>query len=114
VSFRFLAGRHYLSAVVLLASALEGGVTEKRAQELHQLVGVSMRTLRRWRAWWRDVFPKTAFWKQARGRFSRPVLTEDLPSSLLMAFRGGRPERLIACLRFLLPISTRSGSSRVA
>lgn len=113
-SFRYLDGRHYLGAVVVLASALEGGITEKRAEELRQIVGVSVRTLRRWRKWWREIFPKTPFWKQARGCFARPLNVEELSASLLAAFLGNERERLIACLRFLLPITTRSGSSRAA
>ena len=50
-SVRFLGRRMYLAAVVVLATAMQGGITAKRAARLHELVGVSLRTLKRWRAW---------------------------------------------------------------
>jgi hypothetical protein len=62
-SVRYL-GRHvYLGAVVVLVTAMQGGITSARAQRLHELLGVSVRTLKRWRAWWRTTFVATAFWR---------------------------------------------------
>jgi hypothetical protein len=108
-SVRFL-GRHvYLGAVVVLVSAMTGGITEKRAAEIRALIGVSVRTLRRWRVWWRELFVATDFWKAARARLSPPVETDRLPASLLERFapRLAR-DGLAAMLRFLAPITTGS------
>ena len=110
-SLRFLGRRIYLGAVVVLASAMTGGVTEKRAARMRAVVGVSMRTLQRWRAWWLAAFPRTVFWKGARARFSPPVEASRLPASLLERFAAGASVGLEACLRFLSPITTRGGSA---
>ena len=108
-SVRFLGRRVYLGAVVVLASAMAGGITAKRAERLQALLGVSLRTLKRWRAWWRDAFPAGAFWKSARGYFVPPVDTRALPFALLERF-GGEDEsaRLIQALTFLTPLTTGS------
>ncbi len=106
-SVRFLGRRVYLGAVVVLATAMTGGITAKRAARLHELVGVSLRTLRRWRGWWRREFTETSFWKAARGRFSPPVETESLPASLLERLAGEDEQtRLIRTLALLGPLTT--------
>src|SRR5437867_3073691 len=100
-SMRFLGRRVYLAAVVVLATAMQGGITAKRAARLRELVGVSLRTLRRWRAWWRTTFVEGSFWKAAHGRFSPPVETGALPASLLERFAGeDERTRLIRTLAF--------------
>ena len=58
-SLRFLGRRVYLAALVVLVSAMTGGVTAGRAARMEALVGVSLRTLQRWRAWWLRTFPRT-------------------------------------------------------
>jgi hypothetical protein len=115
-SFRFFRGRHYVAHVFVLVSAMIGGITEKRATELRDLVGVSIRTLYRWREWWRDTLPETAFWKRARARFGRPVDAERLPASLVERFRGDDPQDPIRrLLFFLLPLTTsRPGAARLS
>jgi hypothetical protein len=105
-SLRFLGRRIYLSAVVVLVSAMTGGVTEKRAERMRALVSVDRRTLQRWRAWWLKSFPETAFWRGARAKLIPPVDEQRLPASLLERFGGRQGEELVACLRFLAPITT--------
>jgi hypothetical protein len=97
-----------LGAVVVLVSALLNGPTPKRVSALRALLGVSERTLRRWRAWWREVFAESAFWRVARGRLSPPPVTAGLPHTLLERFAGDEQARLVAALRFLSPITTTS------
>lgn len=76
-SLRFLGRRVYLGAVVVLLSAITLGVTAKRAAQLRELVGVSVRTLERWRDWWQETFPLSQVWKEAKAvlypRSRRPV-----------------------------------------
>ena len=106
-SVRFLGRRVYLSAVVVLVSAMQNGVTGKRAQQLHEVVGISLRTLKRWRQWWREGFVGSPFWKQAQGPFSAPLEVANLPTSLLERFTGEDIQtRLLQLLRFLLPLTT--------
>jgi hypothetical protein len=108
-SLRFLGRRVYLGVLVVLVSAMTGGVTERRAAAMRALVGVSVRALQRWRAWWLVTFPEEVFWREARGRLASPVDEARLPASLLERFPGeGAGDGLVACLRFLAPITTSS------
>jgi hypothetical protein len=110
-SVRFLGRRIYVGAVVVLACVLRQGPTPWRVTRLHDLLGVSADTLRRWHRWWRDAFVRTAFWKGARGRFTRPVADADLPRDLLARFPGEAITALVALLRFLSPLTTRSAGT---
>jgi len=107
-SVRFLGRRVYWGAVVVLVSAMRSGITVERASRLRECVGVSVRTLRRWRAWWLGTFVASEFWREARGRFASPVDEGALPASLIECFAAGEPQRLILVLRFLSPLTTRS------
>ena len=108
-SVRFLGRRVYLGAVVLLVSALQGGITDKRAADLQERLGVSRRTLWRWRSWWREIFPGNDFWKRERGRFMPPLTDGTLPASLLERFTDEDDRsRLIQALSFLAPLTTQS------
>lgn len=108
-SVRFLARRVYLGAVVVLASALQHGVSAFRARQLKELFGVSPQTLERWRSWWLETFPASRFWQSLRGRIIPGVDEATLPRSLLEQFEGGSVEggALIGLLGLLQPISTR-------
>jgi hypothetical protein len=75
--------RVYLGAVIVLVTAMLGGITATRAAQLREWLGVNVRTLKRWRVWWRETFVASAFWRGARGRFMPPVASETLPASLL-------------------------------
>jgi hypothetical protein len=105
-SLRFLGRRVYFGAVVVLVSAMMNGPTPRRVAELSGLVGVSERTLRRWRTWWRTVFVESVFWSAAASLLVRPVAHGELPHSLLECFAGDERERLVGMLRFLSPMST--------
>jgi hypothetical protein len=101
----------YLGAVVVLASAMRGAVTLSGAALLQVLLGVSLRTLKRWRAWWRTIFVATPFWILARAHFDRPVTISALPASLLERFAGvDLGAQLCALLRFLSPLTTHTRS----
>jgi len=109
-SLRFFGRRVYLGPVFVLASAMIHGITEKRAAAIRDLVGVSKRTLERWRTWWRKAFPQSGFWQGARGRFDSPVSPSCLPASLLERFgQPGSSECALGALRFLAPLTAGSG-----
>lgn len=108
MSVRFLARKVYLGVVVVLVSALQQGVSREGARKLQEAVGVSVRTVERWREWWLSEFQESAFWKAARARFS-PALEEGaLPRSLVDGFGGEGPGPIERLLRFLKPITTSS------
>ena len=104
----------YLGAVVVLVTAMLGGITATRAAQLRAWLGVSVRTLTRWRAWWRETFVASAFWRGAQGRFMPPVAIETLPASLLERFAGEERTRLLHALGFLAPVTTRRGDLRAS
>lgn len=109
-SVRFLGRRVYWAAVVVLVSAMASGITAPRAARLRECVGVSVRTLRRWRAWWLGTFVASALWRGAKGRFAPAVDEAALPGSLVERFLAADERtQLILALRFLSPLSTRSG-----
>lgn len=112
VSVRFLGRRVYWAAVVVLGSAMMQGVTPRRAADLRELLGVSVRTLKRWRHWWQKAFVETAFWRSMRAHFSPPPDRDTLPASLLERFSvDNTRSKLVATLRFLSPLSTCSSGS---
>ncbi len=106
-SFRFLGRKVFMGAVVVLMSAMRHGATTKRIAQLRNLVGVSRRTVERWREWWLNGFVRSPFWKAARGLLRAPIDEKQLPLSLLRSFSGqSDKEKLIELLRFLLPLTT--------
>jgi hypothetical protein len=110
-SVRYLGRRVYLGAVVVLVTALQAGITPARAQRLVAWLGVSVRTLQRWRTWWRTTFVTTAFWRAVQGRFLPPVAVDLLPASLRERFAGpDERAQLARLLRFLSPLTTTSMS----
>lgn len=111
-SVRFLGPKVYLAAVVILVTAMRQGPTPRGARELSRLFGADRRTIARWQVFWCEHFPRTAFWKVARGRLVPAVQIVVLPRAILDAFmhraddeRQGW-ERL---LRFLSPITIPGG-----
>jgi hypothetical protein len=110
-SVRYLGRRVYLGVAVVVLSAMTHGLSPRRVAYLHEQLGVSVRTLRRWRQWWRAVFVTSAVWRQARGWFVPPLAERALPSALLDRLRGDCSERLQRVLWTLGPLTTRSATA---
>jgi len=113
-SLRFLGRYVYLAPVMVLIQAMRHGITRARAGQIEHLVGVSVRTLRRWRRWWQTTFAASRFWKAARGRLRDRISASELPHGLLERFSGDARSRLISLLRFLSPISGGSVAGELA
>jgi hypothetical protein len=77
---------------------------------LEELIGVSRRTIVRWRRWWSETLIDSPFWRAARGTVMPPVAPAQLPASLLERFAGSARDRLLGLLRFMAPITTGSAS----
>jgi hypothetical protein len=104
-SVRFLGRRVYPAAVVVLATALQQGPSKKSVTELSALLGISRRTLSRWRRWWTTMFAASRFWTGLRGRI--PAADEaTLPASVLSVMSADEPA-VVSLLRLLAPMSTR-------
>lgn len=108
-SARFLGRRVYLGGVVVLASALQHGVSAFRAKRLKELFGASRQTLERWRTWWLETFPASRFWQELCGRFMPAADETTLPFSLVERFehRNAEDHAVVGVLALLQPISTR-------
>ncbi len=111
-SLRFLGRKVYFGAMVVLISAMQSGLNPERMKLLKELVGVSRRTVLRWRDWWHTVFAVSLFWRAHRG-LTLSASTTDLPASLLKSFGGSTLQQLISLLRFLTPITTGRGILQV-
>ena len=111
-SVRFAGRKRFLSAVVLLVSAARHGARPAQARALERVYGVSRSTLARWRRWWRERVPRTAFWQMARTRFISPVNPTCIAADLVERFGAtARLEKLVAALRFLAPVHDLRGSA---
>jgi hypothetical protein len=107
-SLRFLGRKVFLGAMVVLISAMQNGLKPDRMKRLKALVGVSRRTVMRWRDWWHTVFAMSPFWRAHRA-LAPAARDADLPESLLQSFAGAIEQQLISLLRFLAPITTGYG-----
>ena len=103
-SVRFLGRRVYLALAVVLVSVRHAARTPAAAR-LSTTLEVPVRTLQRWRQWWRDEFPLTPLWRSACARFMPPVDSDCLPARLLERFAGNAEEALMRLLVFLSPIT---------
>ena len=93
--------------MVVLSSSRHAG--SNSAAPVLTSLGIPLRTLERWRAWWRDEFKQTHLWLGSCGAFMPPLDTGQLPGNLLERFIGtDAAARMSALLRFLSPLSARA------
>jgi hypothetical protein len=105
-SVRFLGRRVYLAlAVVLMSAPRPGPAPTAAAIHAATVLEVPVRTLQRWRQWWQERLPLTAFWQAASARFVPPVLATAMPGALLARFVGTAAESLLRMLVFLSPLT---------
>jgi len=101
-SVRFLGRRVYVAAVLMLSSPPDSA----SARQLQCLLGISRRTVLRWRRWWTREFTRTRLWRSLRSRLMPPIAPTQLPQSLLDRLRSKDPAmRLAQALRLLSPLS---------
>ena len=112
-SVRFLGRKVYLHAVIMLVAALRQGATPWRVRFLSELFGADRRTIARWQVFWQEQFPRTAFWKVARGFLLPLVDAASLPLELLRRYLHGHDADPIpgwkGLLEFLSPITITGG-----
>ena len=103
-SLRFLGRKVFFSVVVLLVPVLREGPTPVRLRRLAEELQVSVRTIRRWQRWWREVFARSPALERIQGLCSEPIDRESLPQSLLLVFRGVADvgDRVLAVLRAVI------------
>jgi hypothetical protein len=99
----FLGRRLYWLALILVSAAVKQ-TSRRAALDLSELVGIDVRTLQRWCAYFREEWPRSGWWQTLRGRLSAAVANQELPAGLLAHFiqvRGNAQKGLAACLVFL-------------
>jgi len=105
-SVRFLGRKRYLSVVVVLLGTMCHRLTQRRAEELEKLVGVSRRTLSRWQRWWQEAFPASRFWKYSKAFIVPPLDPAHLCRDLVERFSAQYEiAGMVRLLRFLSPLS---------
>jgi hypothetical protein len=111
-SVRFLGRRVYLGAAVILSSIAAGVLA--RLREVRRVTGVPGRTVRRWQLWWRTRFAEGRLFEELRGRLATPLMSAELPASLVERLDGGGdavrdPDTaLVRTLSWLAPLTTAS------
>jgi hypothetical protein len=101
-SVRFFGRRVYVAVILMLSSPPDG----VSARQFQGLLGVSRRTLLRWRRWWTQEFPRTRLWRSLRSRLMPPIAPAQLPQGLLGRLGSKGPTvRLAQALRLLSPLS---------
>lgn len=107
-SVRFLGRKVYLGTLVILLTALQHGMTDKRRRALIERLDIPPQTLARWQRWWREAFPASRCWRAEQGHFLPPILTSQLPGELLGRMSGETlAGRLCQVLWLVSPITTR-------
>jgi len=109
-SLRFLGRKVYLAVLVIAASV---AVRTRSVERRRQVLGVPVRTVRRWVEWWQTVFALSAFFVEAKAFFAVPLAVGELPASLLLRFGTGAMA-IEKMLRFIAPITTSSVRASIA
>ena len=101
-SARFFGRRFRVAPLFLIVSALVLG-DAGRVEAVARKWGIPGLTLRRWRHWWREIFPSTRAWRSKRGEL--PASSGEAPLRVLLRrIRGRRLRgRLLRSLVWLLP-----------
>jgi hypothetical protein len=106
-SVRFLGRKVYLGTMVVLLTALQHGLTDKRRRALVEQLDIPPQTLARWRRWWREVFPASRCWQAEMGLFMPPVIVFGLPGTLLGRLAGETlAQRLCQLLLLIRSVTT--------
>ncbi len=113
-SIRFLGPKVYLGFIIILVTALEHGLSNKRRQYLIEQLDISPQTFYRWKKWWIETFSYSRCWQLIRGNFIPPLEVLQFPGAILGRLTGqDLMQRLCQFLQLLLPITSTSWSGSV-
>jgi hypothetical protein len=103
-SLLFWGRRVYWGPAVVLSTASRQGKSGASYAYLRRLVGASASTVRRWMAYFTQVFPREPQWVARRGHVRADVPNDRLPGALLtfMGLHRTPEATLVATLRFLV------------
>lgn len=103
-SVRFLARRVYVGVAVAIATVVSRGPDRGAMRLLRKQLGASRSTVARWCRWWREL-GGSDFWQRVCGAVPPGLDVAGLPGSLLEAFAGEPPERVLLLLKLLRPLT---------
>jgi len=110
-SVRFLGRKVYLGAVISVLSAGAKALSNTQFSTLIEQLNLPAQTLNRWRLWWNEQVPASAYWQSLSGWFSPPISPRGLPGELLVRVQGSDLcDRLWVLLQLLSPLSCGSGA----
>ena len=78
-SVRFLGRKVYLGTIVVLLTALQHGLTDKRCRALIERLNIPPQTLARRRRWWQEVLPASHCRRVEQSHFIPPIGRDQLP-----------------------------------
>lgn len=109
-SVRFWGRRVYFSVLFSLITTLSNRSTSDPPPILRNKFNISHQTFLRWKKWWKEIFPATVFWQQAKSLIIAEEPDEDLPGSLLQVFEKHCTGKVVI-LKFLLFLNSSDGLS---
>jgi hypothetical protein len=109
-SIRFWGRRVYFSVLFSLITTLSNRSTADPPPILRNKFNVSHQTFLRWKKWWKEIFPTTVFWQQAKSLIIGGETNEDLPGSLFQVFEKLHTGKVVI-LKFLLFLNSSDGLS---
>ncbi len=104
-SILFMDRRVYFRVVILIVTALNQSKPQEYTKNmLSKMVEANRKTINRWLAYFRDIFPSSQIWKTVRGFISPTVTNLGLPRSLVEYYLGSplpSETTIINCLMLL-------------
>jgi hypothetical protein len=104
-SILFMDRRVYFRVVILIVTALNQSKPQEYTKNmLSKMLEANRKTINRWLAYFRDIFPSSQIWKTVRGFISPTVTNLGLPRSLVEYYLGSplpSETTIINCLMLL-------------
>lgn len=101
----FMDRRVYFRVVILITTTLSQSKPQEYSKNmLSKMLEANRKTINRWLAYFREIFPASQIWKTVRGFISPAVTNLRLPGSLVEYYLGHAPSSEVAiinCLRLL-------------
>lgn len=101
----FMDRRVYFRVVILITTTLSQSKPQEYSKNmLSKMFEANRKTINRWLAYFREIFPTSQIWKTVRGFISPAVTNLRLPGSLVEHYLDHTPSSEVAiinCLRLL-------------
>ncbi|MCF6237968.1 MAG: hypothetical protein L3J79_04005 [Candidatus Marinimicrobia bacterium] len=103
----FMDRRVYFRVVILIVTTLNQSKPQEYSKNvLSKMLKANRKTINRWLAYFREVFPESQIWKTVRGFISPAVVNLELPGSLVKYYLNNNPSPENAITGCLLLLAT--------